>query len=133
MDPSDNAEWASPLDCLWEAPADFTTKRPLKALYEGAGFAVSGGDIQEFFQGTLRIPNISHADVTDEIWEMKAGEVDIERVHSLYRMLQETHQNDSNIADYLRLVMVSLYKHELSADIIRLFKERIRVQGPRVR
>lgn len=108
-------------------------KRPLKALYEEAGFAMPGDDVQRFFQGTLRIPNVSHRDVTEEILEIEVGEEDIERIRSLYRMLQEMHRNDPSIADYIQLVMVSLYKHELTTDILRLFKGRIRVQEPRVR
>lgn len=93
---------------------------------------MSGG-VQRFFQETLRIPNVSHRDVMDEILEMEVGEEDIERVRSLYRMLQEMHRNDPSIADYLRLVTVSLYKHELATNILHLFKGRIRVREPRVR
>ena len=63
---------------------------------------MQGDDVLSFFQRTLRIPNVSHRHVTNEIWEMPIGEEDIERLRDLYRMLQEMHWNDPSIADYLR-------------------------------
>ena len=81
---------------------DFMRKLPLKALYEEAGIEVGRDDIRQFFQGTLRIPNVTHQDLTNEIWEVQGGEESIERIRSLYGMLQEMHQNDPSVADYLR-------------------------------
>lgn len=81
---------------------DFMLKLPLKELYEEAGIDVERDGIRQFFQGTLRIPNVTHRDVTNEIYEVQVGEGQIEQIRSLYGMLQGMHHNDPRIADYLR-------------------------------
>ncbi len=79
--------------------------RPLKALYSAAGMDVEGeGDcIRQFFQGTLRIPNISHEHILKELQDTdRQQQQDIQTVRNLYQLLQDMYQADPTIAESLR-------------------------------
>lgn len=90
-------------DCLWDAPGNFTTKYPLKAVYSRFGIDVDGGNsLRHFFQGTLRIPDISHEHIVDELSDMRGKSRDANTVANLYRLLQGLYEADPNIADGIR-------------------------------
>lgn len=76
--------------------------RPLKALYKQAGMDVGDDGTQQFFQRTLRIPNISHKHIIDELEHMVGRQPDTDTVRNLYRMLQEMYETDQDIAESLR-------------------------------
>lgn len=92
-----------PPECLWEAPCNFSTMQPLKALYGAVGMRVEKHDIRQFFQETLRIPDIAHDNITKELESMKRKQQhDIETVGKLYQRLQKMYTADTSIAESLR-------------------------------
>ena len=95
-------EWVELKNCLWEAPADFTARYPLKALYSRAGVDVEGDDsMRQFFQRTLRIPDISHEHIVEEL-EYMDEQPDADTVGNLYRLLQGMCESDPSIASSLQ-------------------------------
>lgn len=75
---------------------------PLKALYRRAGMNVAGDEMRLFFQRTLRIPNISHEHIMDELEHIVCGLSDTESVRDLYGMLQEMYEADQDIAESIQ-------------------------------
>lgn len=94
-------EWAELDLCLWEAPLYLETKYPLKALYESAGLGAHLEDMRQFFQGTLRVPDISHNDVIEELKCMREDE-NGQNVSDVYRLIQKMHAADNSISGNLK-------------------------------
>lgn len=79
------------------------------ALYLAAGFEADGDGVRRFVQDTLQIPNVSHEDIIAELQHLAAsqqpeGANTVERVGSLYRLLQDMYRADPEIASYLRYI-----------------------------
>jgi hypothetical protein len=97
--------WAKPQECLWEAPDNMMTMWPLRALYSKAmaNTKVEMDGLRQFFQGTLRIPNISYTHIIEELKAISKEEtVSLDTVRNLYQLLQEEHRADPIISESLR-------------------------------
>ena len=70
---SKKATWTSPISCLWDAPCDFKTKVPLKAIYTSSFNSSSTelSHIMEFFRNTVSITDVGWDDVVEELEELK--------------------------------------------------------------
>ena len=64
---------------------------------------MEGDSLRQFFQGTLRIPNISHEHIFQELDNMDEPP-DADTVGNLYRLLQNMCESDPSIESSLRLV-----------------------------
>lgn len=82
------AKWASPDDCRWEAPKEMETKASLKHLYMSALDEEKVGLVSHFFERTLSIPAASWKDVITELEHLRDIRCeDFDRITRLYEHL----------------------------------------------
>ncbi|RYP79682.1 hypothetical protein DL769_002822 [Monosporascus sp. CRB-8-3] len=87
-------EWVSPSECLWDAPDNMISMKPLKPLYQAA-FAGTRFDLDElegFFHKVLQVQDLTYAHIIDEIMTLKRRHkhaVDLQTLRQLYEKLHE--------------------------------------------
>jgi hypothetical protein len=88
-----DAKWASPSECLWDAPDDTISKYPIKALYTDA-FGALGADmlvISGFFRETLAVPDMTWTYVIGELKALKQKpSASLDSIRRLYGRLHDT-------------------------------------------
>ncbi|KAL4784029.1 hypothetical protein BJX76DRAFT_348158 [Aspergillus varians] len=82
---SEDASWAFPRECLWEAPPYMQSSYPLKPRYDGIAKAKY---IADFFQHTLAIGNAGVDDFLLDL-EWMEGDTNFSQVYGLYQELDE--------------------------------------------
>ena len=63
-------DWQSPTKCLWDAPANFTSMRPIKHIWEPVAMTLSPHDrinLEQFFRRTLLIEDLTGGHVVEEL------------------------------------------------------------------
>lgn len=82
------AKWASPDDCRWEAPKEMETKASLKHLYMSLLDEERLGLLSRFFERTLSIPATSWKDIVAELEYLRDIRCeDFDRITRLYEYL----------------------------------------------
>lgn len=82
-------------------------------------------DLQSFFKGTLRIPDVSHTHIIEELEYCHDERVAIEFVRELYKLLQDMWRADSGISGYLLYAMATLvpYYHTVELTHFPRFRD----------
>lgn len=82
------AKWASPDECRWEAPKEMETKASLKHLYMSILDDEELELVSHFFERTLSIPAKSWEDVITELEHLRDTSCeDFDRITRLYEHL----------------------------------------------
>lgn len=96
-DNSEDEDWASPTTCLWNAPGSFTTRKPVRHIWEPIMETLSlqdRGNLEQFFRHTLLIRDVTDGDILEELGDLsELCENDptyspgLEAIHEIYQML----------------------------------------------
>ncbi|KAF2791877.1 hypothetical protein K505DRAFT_326545 [Melanomma pulvis-pyrius CBS 109.77] len=96
-DKPEDVNWASPTKCLWDAPGSFTTREPVRYIWEPVMKTLSPqdrGNLEQFFRHTLQIGEVTHGDILEELGDFsELCESDLtyspglEDIHEIYQML----------------------------------------------
>lgn len=79
------ASWASPHECLWEAPGYMLSSYPLKSRYHDIA---QGKDLGALFHDILGIPDAGVDDFLLELeWRKDSTDVEYDLVYDLYQEL----------------------------------------------
>ena len=95
------ALWVRPEECLWDAPLDFLTKYPLKAVLKTV-LQCSLDEMAtlfDFFQTTLCVPLMAWADLVTELSVLREeedkGTSHIQKIYqSIHKMVNGSELND---------------------------------------
>jgi hypothetical protein len=63
-------DWQSPTKCLWDAPADFTSMRPIRHIWEPITMALGLQDranLEQFFRHILLIEDLTSGHIIEEL------------------------------------------------------------------
>jgi hypothetical protein len=90
-------DWQSPTKCLWGAPADFTSMRPIRPIWEPITIALTLQDrinLEQFFRQTLLIEDLTSGHIIEELRDISelcgkdlAYSPAPEFLHDMYRKL----------------------------------------------
>lgn len=88
-----------------------TIKRPLKALYQAVRVTAEGEYARKFLQDILRVPNLSHVHIIEELQAMNGRQPESRKVVALYRLLEEFYQAEKGIMNSIRYFVQSPSLH----------------------
>ncbi|RYO85251.1 hypothetical protein DL766_000105 [Monosporascus sp. MC13-8B] len=87
-------EWVSPSECLWDAPDNMVSMKPLKPLYQAAlaGTRLDMDELEGFFRKVLQVQDLTYAHIIDEIMALRRKykhAVDLQYLRQLYEKLHQ--------------------------------------------
>jgi hypothetical protein len=63
-------DWQSPIECLWDAPADFMSMKPVRHIWEPITMVLSfqaRANLEQFFRHTLLIKDLTGGHIVEEL------------------------------------------------------------------
>lgn len=105
---SGEALWVYPDECVWQAPIDMISKKPLMALcrnrYFDSTISTSETSLTQFFHTTLKIPDTKATDLVIELLEIKISTKPeyLANVPNIYRQIYEMSRNNSEEVKEIR-------------------------------